>query len=485
MAKLVGIKGLFLGLIPFVRSFFLKSQEVSNIIDSIVGTYGINLWNENDGLVTKLSTSVVRVAAFKGLVKDEDGYARFVNVPQTDFEFTGLASGSYKILFEYAKTYNEEGVIDLQAADATVVGTGTKFTEIFAPNMYVIISTSGEGNEGKYQIDSVTDDEHLELIEAFAGTTETGLVFAVGGHFPDPVFHPATDDEYRIYENDNYALTATTSAKTATQYYLGEVVWISGFEIVMVNDIRGLNPLVVQGSVNLEDLEIAASQVTSGLLALARGGTGVDLSTSGGAAYFLNQNAAHVIVARALTQADVPDLPATKTTSGTFDAARIPNLPASRITSGLLALARGGTNKDMSATGGTGQVLKQKTAGGAVSVETLAEADIPAAAVPNFGSVSADLHSTRDKQVAYQNTSTKPMIWTINGICTNNVKVVMIIDPATFSNTNSGHGMLYQVYASGVLVNHTVVVPAGWYYGLFCDGVSNFTATKWWEQTQA
>lgn len=485
MARLLGIKGLFLGLVPFVRSFFLKSQEASNIMDSIVGTYGINLWDANAGLVTKISNSAIRIAAFKALVKDEDGVVRYVNIPQTEIDFTGLGSATYKILFEYAKTYNEAGTIDLQAADATVTGTGTKFSEILAPNMYIVISNSALDNNGKYQVDSVTDDGELELTEPFAGTTETGLTFAVGGHFPDPVFHPETDDEYRIYENDNYLLSATSSSKTATQYYLAEVVWINSYEILAVTDKRSLNTLVVQGSVNLEDLEIDAGQVVSGLLALARGGTGVDLSTSGGDAYFLNQNAAHVISSRALTQADVPALPASKTTSGTFDAARIPSLPASRITSGQLALARGGTNKDMSATGGTGMVLKQKTVGGTVAVEVLGDSDIPDAAKANFASISAELSGTRSKTTAYQNTTSRPMVWTINGVCTSSVKVVMIIDPATFSNIDSGHGILYQSYASGVLVNHTVVVPAGWYYGLFCDGVSNFTVTKWWEQSQA
>jgi hypothetical protein len=58
-------------------------------------------------------------------------------------------------------------------------------------------------------------------------------------------------------------------------------------------------------------------------------------------------------------------------------AADIPSLDASKITTGLLALARGGTGADLSATGGANQVLKQTTAGGAVSVATLVAADIP------------------------------------------------------------------------------------------------------------
>jgi hypothetical protein len=57
--------------------------------------------------------------------------------------------------------------------------------------------------------------------------------------------------------------------------------------------------------------------------------------------------------------------------------ADIPNLDAGKITSGQLALARGGTAADLSATGGTGQVLKQTSVGGAVTVGVLADSEIP------------------------------------------------------------------------------------------------------------
>lgn len=52
-------------------------------------------------------------------------------------------------------------------------------------------------------------------------------------------------------------------------------------------------------------------------------------------------------------------------------------LPASIIASGQLALARGGTGADLSATGGTGQVLKQGSAGGVVTVGALTAAEMP------------------------------------------------------------------------------------------------------------
>lgn len=55
----------------------------------------------------------------------------------------------------------------------------------------------------------------------------------------------------------------------------------------------------------------------------------------------------------------------------------IPNLDTSKLTSGQLAVARGGTGADLSATGGAGQVLKQSSTGAAVTVEALVASDIP------------------------------------------------------------------------------------------------------------
>jgi hypothetical protein len=93
-----------------------------------------------------------------------------------------------------------------------------------------------------------------------------------------------------------------------------------------------------------------ASKITSGLLALARGGTGVDLSASGGATSVLAQDAGQVISARNLVAADIP------------------NLDVAKITTGQLALARGGTHADLSATGGASQFLRQNSVGADISV---------------------------------------------------------------------------------------------------------------------
>ncbi|MBZ0315078.1 MAG: hypothetical protein K8L91_01575 [Anaerolineae bacterium] len=107
---------------------------------------------------------------------------------------------------------------------------------------------------------------------------------------------------------------------------------------------------------------LAASIITSGQLALARGGSNADLSATGGTSQVVMQESAGAaFTVRALAAADIP------------------NLAASKITSGQLALARGGTGADLSATGGSGYVVKQGSAGATFTVGAITSAEIATA----------------------------------------------------------------------------------------------------------
>lgn len=105
-----------------------------------------------------------------------------------------------------------------------------------------------------------------------------------------------------------------------------------------------------------------ASNITSGTLALSVGGLAADLSATGGSGQVLKQTAAGAAISvGAILAADLP----THTHS------------AGDIASGTLALARGGLAADISATGGAGFVLKQTSAGAAVTVAALVTTDLP------------------------------------------------------------------------------------------------------------
>ncbi len=154
----------------------------------------------------------------------------------------------------------------------------------------------------------------------------------------------------------------------------------------------------------------AASDITSGSLGLARGGTGSDLSATGGAGQVLKQSTSGgAITVGAISAGDMPSgVDAANIGSGSVSNTEFGYLDgvtssiqsqldnhthaASDITSGSLGLARGGTGSDLSATGGAGQVLKQSSSGGAISVGALSAGDMPSGIdAANIGSGSVSL----------------------------------------------------------------------------------------------
>lgn len=126
--------------------------------------------------------------------------------------------------------------------------------------------------------------------------------------------------------------------------------------------VRRSGALTVDTLVAADIPNLAASKITSGQLALARGGTNADLSATGGAnQVVMQESAGAAFTVRVLAAADIP------------------NLAASKITSGQLALARGGTGADLSATGGSGYVVKQGSAGAVFTVGAITSAEIATA----------------------------------------------------------------------------------------------------------
>lgn len=97
----------------------------------------------------------------------------------------------------------------------------------------------------------------------------------------------------------------------------------------------------------------------------------------------------------------VNDTNVTLTLGGTPAAALLAAVSLTLGWTGLLALARGGTAADLSATGGTSQVLRQSSAGAAVTVGQLATTDISGLA---FGRYTPTLtnQANLDASTAYQ-----------------------------------------------------------------------------------
>lgn len=128
----------------------------------------------------------------------------------------------------------------------------------------------------------------------------------------------------------------------------------------------------------------------AGTLGLARGGTNADLSATGGAGQYLKQ----VSVGASITVGTIPasdiasgaaltrtnDTNVTVTLGGTPATALLAATSLTLGWAGTLGLARGGTAADLSATGGAGKYLKQASVGAVITVASITAAEITAGA---------------------------------------------------------------------------------------------------------
>lgn len=135
------------------------------------------------------------------------------------------------------------------------------------------------------------------------------------------------------------------------------------------------NPLSAALTYFNANASLAAARITSGQLALARGGTGADLSATGGANQVVRQNSAGgVFTVSALAAADIPNLDASKITTGTLAVARGGTGIAS-YTVGDLLYASGATTLAVLAGVATGNVL---LSGGVATAPSWGKVDVTA-----------------------------------------------------------------------------------------------------------
>lgn len=123
----------------------------------------------------------------------------------------------------------------------------------------------------------------------------------------------------------------------------------------------------------------SAALITSGTLALARGGTNADLSATGGANQFLRQSTlGGNITVSAIAAADI----ATALTTSTIDFSTV---------TGIVPVAQGGAGVSLSGTGGANQFVKQSTLGGTLTVAGILSADLTTALAspPAIGGTTA------------------------------------------------------------------------------------------------
>jgi hypothetical protein len=172
--------------------------------------------------------------------------------------------------------------------------------------------------------------------------------------------------------------------------------------------------LAVRALVAADIPSLPASQITSGQIGVAQGGTAsstltahavllgegtsaLGLATTGTAGQTLvdqgsGNDPAFKAVSGDGTLAATGALTITKTSGAAFaPSATTDTTNAGNISSGTLALARGGTNANLSATGGAGNHLKQLSSGAAITVGPILLAELPSI---TYGAIQNESAST-------------------------------------------------------------------------------------------
>jgi hypothetical protein len=271
----------------------------------------INILTVNSVLVTGTILKIYESSSGKlgiraGSAFDSDG--NLITVPADVPDIINRPSdASWKWLFiQYGTRQEEQGIISVNIGNVT--GTGTEFTKIFSTNKKLKITNSVLGNNGVYDVMSVASDGSLTVNASL--TSESGLKFKVVSNF-FPSYTPPTGEEMP-FEYDSYTLSLENlgTAPTSKKFLLAQVNSANLIDMRM----QYFRMVVIPEITNLD-----ANKITSGLLALARGGVNTDLSETGGDHKFLAQNAGHSVVPRDIAASDIPVLDESKITTGVRD----------------------------------------------------------------------------------------------------------------------------------------------------------------------
>lgn len=272
--QLVVSPGLAIGTRLFDKGVKLPAFSLANIFSRIVRVFGlINTRSgggyTGEGLATGIGSANVTIAPFEAVILDADNIVRAVNVTDpVSLSVAALADGDYHLKFKYQTQFYELGTIAFTGGSADVFGDGNcKFLDVLEKNLWFILDSSTHGNNGKYQVDHVVDDNHAVLKVAFPGATEGDLQYSVGGDWPDATYAPGSDAGRRIYEQDSVTFMLEAIVPFGNEYAIA-IVSVAGHLITAITDQRVTNILTL---FNAHD----------SLIPLSEGGTHADLSAAG------------------------------------------------------------------------------------------------------------------------------------------------------------------------------------------------------------
>ncbi len=258
-----------------------------------------------------------------------------IQIITDDYQFSDVDSG-FTFLIDSASAVT----LTMPAAPPSFASPAEGVWNIKVKNIntgVVTVDPNGVNFDGSTSTFTIATDTGFEA--STDGTVYyTGLTAGSGGGggmtnpmttLGDIIYEDATPTAARLAGN------TTTTRKFLRQTGTGSISAVPAWDTLVAGDIPSLD----------------ASKITTGQLALARGGTGVDLSASGGTTKILAQDGSHVVSARDLVAADIPNIAESQVTSLVSDLALKAPLASPALTGTPTApTAAGGTNTTQIAT---------------------------------------------------------------------------------------------------------------------------------------
>ena len=135
-----------------------------------------------------------------------------------------------KVFIQYEETQIEEGTLQLNT-NGTIVGTGTKFLETLKTGKRIEIINSSLGNNGTYEVSTVTNDLNLATTSTFVA--ESGLSYKVKGVYTPTV--TISDGNSRPFYLDtvNITLESTSVSNTDNKICFG---WLASQTDILAED---------------------------------------------------------------------------------------------------------------------------------------------------------------------------------------------------------------------------------------------------------
>ena len=243
----------------------LQQQNLELFVKALGLSFGVVAYKQSGGGLSddlKVSYTSNTLELHSGyIIALISGEITPMYIPAQSVPLAGLTPNStYYIYIAHKYSNYESGTLSFTNGSKVVSVSGGDFTKL-DPFEYLVISDSSLGNNGEYKIAKVTSDTGLELVSPFTGTSESGLVWKIGGYFGD--YNPA---DKLLYTYDDYDLLVVNQPTSRSVVALAQVN-ISAFNTVSsLIDLRPTNLFSQKGLFNISGDDVlggAAKDITT------------------------------------------------------------------------------------------------------------------------------------------------------------------------------------------------------------------------------